>query len=77
MQGSIIFWVSLAKRCKLAVWISRITYSSELAGDFVEYLAKERRTWLNGRFVRVGYKRAEEKRDDAVQNEKLKFILIV
>ena len=60
-------------------WRKIFTDSPELAGDFVVWLTKERRTWLNGRFVDCTWdvKELEEKKEDIVKNDKLKVRLVV
>ncbi|KAL3477385.1 hypothetical protein BJX99DRAFT_246160 [Aspergillus californicus] len=47
----------------------------KLAGDTIMWLGSQRREWLNGRFVSVTWdmKESEEKNDDIVQRDVLKF----
>ncbi|KAK7752548.1 hypothetical protein SLS62_005516 [Diatrype stigma] len=49
----------------------------ELAGDALVWLSKERREWLNGRFVSVNWDagQLEAKRDEIVERDLLKFRL--
>lgn len=49
----------------------------ELTGDALVWLSKERREWLNGRFVCVNWDVAqlEAKKDEIVERDLLKFRL--
>ncbi|KAH8659795.1 hypothetical protein BX600DRAFT_383801 [Xylariales sp. PMI_506] len=51
----------------------------ELAGDTVVWLSKEKRDWLSGRFVSVGWdmKELEEKKDAILKGDLLKFRLVI
>jgi NAD(P)-dependent dehydrogenase (short-subunit alcohol dehydrogenase family) len=49
--------------------------SSELAGDTIVWLAKERRDWLGGRYVNCQWdmRDLEQRREEIVASDKLKF----
>ncbi len=50
-----------------------------LCGGFLTWLTKERRDWLSGRYVAVGWDVDElvKMKDDIVENDKLKFRMVV
>ncbi|KAI8632266.1 NAD(P)-binding protein [Xylariaceae sp. FL1651] len=60
-------------------WIPIFKDKPQLAGDTLVWLAKERREWLNGRFVSVTWdmQELEQRRDEIMSKDLLKFRLTV
>jgi NAD(P)-dependent dehydrogenase (short-subunit alcohol dehydrogenase family) len=60
-------------------WLHLFDYKPDLAGDALVWLAKERRDWLNGRFVNAPWdmKELEAKKNEITAGDLLKFRLTV
>ena len=56
-----------------------VSETAELAGDSTVWLTKERREWLNGRYVDVCWDltELEAKKQEIVEGDKLKVSLVV
>jgi hypothetical protein len=56
-----------------------LTDDPGLAGGFLTWLTKEKRTWLSGRYVSVTWdvKELEEQKEEIVAKDKLKMRMVV
>jgi hypothetical protein len=50
-----------------------------LCGGFLTWLTKDRREWLGGRYLNVGWDvdELEKKKDEIVREDKLKFRMVI